>query len=378
MSLDQTTTAPPACCEAHNRDDKAGFFFIGASHHTTPLELREKLALTEKKLPAFQARLAAINGLCEVVVLNTCNRVEIYGLAETPGAIARIEEDFCALQDFPREAFREIRQHATHRDAIQHLLEVASGLNSQMLGETEILGQVKDAYADAQARRTAGPVLNRVFQKTFQYAKHVRTNTAITAGRISIANVAVDLAQKIFGKLDRTRILLLGAGDISEKTAKAFQGRGAGALTVASRTLDRAMTLASTLGATALPFEHVPARLPDYDIVVCSTAAPDAVITREAVATAMRKRRAQPLFFIDLAIPRDVDPAVADIENVFIYNLDDLARIAEKNRAARETEVARAREILREKSALLWNQISGTVDSQPPVATKGLTPAAGA
>ncbi|MDR1011521.1 MAG: glutamyl-tRNA reductase [Opitutaceae bacterium] len=413
MSRDLTTTERPPCCEAgdsgrnrgsdrnhdsgHNRDSdhgitpghnrdhgsnpdrdrdhdsdrdrdhdsgsdhdrsNAGFFFIGASHHAAPLELREKLALTENKLPALQARLAAIGGLREVVVLNTCNRVEIYGLAETPAVIARIEEDFCALQDFPRDTFCAIRRHATQRDAIQHLLEVASGLDSQMLGETEILGQVKDAYVDAQARRTTGPVLNRVFQKTFQYAKHVRANTAITAGQVSIANVAVDLAQKIFGKPDRSRILLLGAGDISEKTAKAFQSRGATALTVTSRTPERAMSLARALGATALPFEHVSGRLSDYDIAVCSTAAPGAVITRNTVATAMRKRRSQPLFFIDLAMPRDVEPSAADIENVFIYNLDDLARIAQKNRAARESEVARAREILREKSALLWARIS--------------------
>ncbi len=359
MSHDPTTTERPPVREMDaDGSHDAGFFFIGANHHTAPLELREKLALTEKKIPAFQARLAAISGLREVVVLNTCNRVEIYGFAETPAAAARIEEDFCAFQDFPEHVFRDIRQHATGRNAIQHLLEVASGLNSQMLGETEILGQVKDAYADAQARRTTGPVLNRIFQKAFQYAKHVRTNTAITAGQVSIASVAVDLAQKIFGGLDRSRILLVGAGEISKKTAKAFQSRGAGALTVSSRTLERAMALARDLGATALPFEHVAAHLSDYDIVVCSTAAPGAVITRADADAAMRKRRSQPLFFIDLALPRDVEPSVAGIENVFIYNLDDLARIAEKNRAAREGEVARAREILREKSALLWTQIS--------------------
>ena len=336
----------------------AGLFFLGANHNTTPLELREKLALAGEKLPAIQTRLAAIDGLREIVILNTCNRVEFYGLAETPAAIARVEDEFCALQKIPPETFRAIRQRATGLAAIEHLHEVASGLDSQMLGETEILGQVKAAYAAAQARRATGPVLNRLFQKTFQHAKYIRSHTAITEGQISVANVAVDLAQKIFGNLGATRILLLGAGDIGEKTAKAFQSRGASTLTVASRTLERAMTLATALNATALPFEHLAAHLADYDIAVCSTAAPHAVITRAAAAAAMKKRRARPLFFIDLALPRDVDPTVADLENVFIYNLDDLARIAEKNRAARQSEVTRARALLREKSARLWQTLS--------------------
>jgi len=336
----------------------AGLFYLGANHNTTPLALREKIALAGEKLPAIQARLAAIPGLREHVILNTCNRVEFYCHATAPGAAARVESEFCALQEIPLETFHAIRQTARGLAAIEHLHEVAAGLDSQMLGETEILGQLKTAYADAQARRATGPVLNRVFQKTFQHAKYVRTHTAITEGQISVANVAVDLAQKIFGKLDATRILLLGAGDIGEKTAKAFQSRGATALTVSSRTLERAMMLATALNATALPFEHLAEHLADYDIAVCSTSAPAAVITRAAAAAAMKKRPARPLFLIDLALPRDVDPTVADIENVFIYNLDDLARIAEKNRAARESEVARAREILREKAARLWQTLA--------------------
>ena len=336
----------------------AGLFLLGASHGAAPLELREKLALAGEKLAAFQARLAAIDGLREIVILDTCNRVEFYGRAETPDVIARLEEEFCTLQEIPPETYRAIRRREHGLAAVEHLHEVAAGLDSQLLGETEILGQVKTAYADAHARGATGPLLNRLFQKTFQHAKYARSHTAITEGHISVANVAVDLAQKIFGELDTTRILLLGAGDIGEKTARAFQSRGAAALTIASRTHGHAMTLATALNATALPFEHLAGRLADYDIAVCSTAAPHAVITRADAAAAMKKRPARPLFFIDLAIPRDVDPAAADIENIFIYNLDDLARIAEKNRAARQTEVARARQILREKSARLWQTLA--------------------
>ncbi|MDR2674545.1 MAG: glutamyl-tRNA reductase [Opitutaceae bacterium] len=428
------------------------FFYVGASHHTAPLALRERLALTAGKLDAIHARLAALPGLREIAILNTCNRVEFYGVAATPdcgpdcdpvdcnpaaaapgpgpavsaagpavpaiapaagahiaaatpaaagavppadtaasitpaagpdasaasaapatlaaaptapaaagpaaAAIGRIEAEFCALQHIPAESFRAIRRCAHGPDALRHLLEVSAGLDSQMLGETEILGQVKDAYAAAQTRRTAGPVLNRVFQKTFQHAKYIRTRTAVTEGVISTANVAVDLALKIFGRLDRARILLLGAGEIAEKTARAFHSRGAAALTVASRTFGRALALARLFNGAVLPLENVPRHLAGCDIVVCSTAAPGVVITREAVAAAMRARRARPLFFIDLALPRDVEPAVADLENVFLYDLDDLARIAAENRAARAAEVAKAKGLARQKSAQLWEQIA--------------------
>ncbi|CAM2769928.1 glutamyl-tRNA reductase [Rariglobus hedericola] len=332
-------------------------FLLGASHHKTPLELREKLALSPERLPAFHQAAAALPGMREIAVLNTCNRVEFYGTAESGDTVHRLRETFCAFQDFPADAFATISHQAGGLPAIEHLLTVASGLDSQMLGETEILGQVKDAYADAQTRGTTGPVLNRVFQKAFQHAKYVRTHTAINAGHISVANVAVDLALKIFGDLASTRILLLGAGDIGEKTAKAFQSSCAGSLTVASRTLGRAMELATTLNATALPWEHMTTHLGEYSIVVGSTAAPDVVVTLADAAAAIKKRPADPLFFIDLALPRDIDAAVAKLDNVFLYNLDDLAKIAEANLAARTGEVVQARKIVSEKSAALWKQI---------------------
>lgn len=333
-------------------------FLLGASHHKAPLDLREKLALSPDKLPVFHAEASRIPGMRELAVLNTCNRVEFYGTAESAEAVARLREAFCAFQGFSSESFSAVSQQLAGLGAIEHLLSVASGLDSQMLGETEILGQVKDAYAEAQTRGTTGPVLNRVFQKAFQHAKYVRTHTAITEGQISVANVAVDLALKIFGDLSSTRILLLGAGDIGEKTAKAFQSRGASSLTVASRTLGRAMDLATSLDATALPWERVSSHLGEYSVVVGSTAAPDVVVTLADAAAAIKKRPSEPLFFIDLALPRDIDPAVAELDNVFLYNLDDLAKIADANLAARTAEVVHARKIVTEKSAALWKQVS--------------------
>jgi glutamyl-tRNA reductase len=344
----------------------AGLFVIGATHHRAPLAVREKLSLGSEAAAALQAEFATIEGLREFAVLNTCNRVEFYGVASSADAASRITAAFCARQRFDVAEFEKIRLDLRGRDAVQHLVEVSAGLDSQMLGETEIFGQVKDAYAAAQSSGTTGPVLNRIFQKGFQAAKHVRTNTAITEGHVSVANVAVDLALTIFGELASTRILLLGAGEIGEKTAKAFQSRGAAALTVASRRFERAMELATALGASAMPFEQRESRLAEFDVVVCATSSPDVVVTRAATRAAMHKRPVRPLFFIDQALPRDVEPAVADIDNVFLYNLDDLAKIAEENRVAREAEMTKCRAIVAEKADALWRQVAPQIAALAP------------
>ncbi len=348
-------------------------FVIGANHHKVPIEVREKLAVDAGKAEALQADLAGIDGLREFAVLSTCNRIEFYGVGSDAAAAERVQAAFCARQHFDGAEFEKFRMDLRGREALQHLLEVAAGLDSQMLGETEIFGQIKEAYAAAQARKSTGPVLNRVFQKAFQAAKHVRTATAITVGQVSVANVAVELALDIFGSLGSARILLLGAGDIGEKTAKAFQSRGAATLTVSSRTFERAMELATSLGAGAIPFDQREARLPDFDVVVCSTSAPTTVVSHPAVDAAMRKRPAQPLFFIDLALPRDVEPSVARLDNVFLYNLDDLAKIADENRAAREAEIAKCRALLAERTETLWKHIEPQLKGLP-----GLNHGAGA
>jgi glutamyl-tRNA reductase len=335
----------------------AGFFVIGATHRTAPLAVREQLALATKSPTELHTELAAITEVSEFTVLSTCNRLEYYGIAADDAAIERAQAAFCALQGFDPAEFQKFRLRLGGQEALLHLLEVASGLDSQMLGETEIFGQVKEAYAAAQAGGFTGPALNRIFQKTFQAAKQVRTQTAITSGHVSVANVAVDLALTIFGSLAEARILVLGTGDIGEKTARAFKSRGAAALAVASRRFERAADLAAELGAAALAFEERETRLGEFDVVVCSTAAPSAVIDRSITAAAMRRRPARPLFLIDLAFPRDVEPAVADLENVFLYNLDDLAKIAEENRVAREAEISRCRALLAERAERLWQHI---------------------
>lgn len=334
------------------------FFLLGASHHTAPLAVREKLALDEARATALAARLRALPGVQEFTLLNTCNRVEIYGVARQPDTLATLrsalaETTGCAPADL--EGVLHLRQN---HDAVAHLFSVAAGLNSQVVGETEILGQVKAAYDDALARQWTGPVLNRVFQKTFQAAKYIRTHTAIGAGQISIATVAVDLAGRIFGELGTSRVLVVGAGDIGLKAAQAFQSRGAASITVASRTLSNAETAAAQTGGWAASLAELPELLATADIVASSTSAPGFVLTAELIATAMKRRAARPLFLIDLALPRDIDPATAKQANVFLYNLDDLAAIAEENLAQREAEAAKGHAIVAERTAALWPQVA--------------------
>ena len=226
-------------------------FVLGATHRTAPLLLRERLALRSEAEAGLAAELSQVPGLREFVLLATCNRTEIYGVASHAAVADRAQEVLCARQGITLGEFQDHRLHLQGPDAVRHLLAVASGLDSQMVGETEIFGQIKKAYAVAQERASAGPILNRAFQKVFQGAKHIRSSTAITVGQVSVANVAVELAANIFGDVAPARILLLGTGDIGEKTARAFRSRGARSVTLCGRRLERANTLSGELGMDA-------------------------------------------------------------------------------------------------------------------------------
>ncbi|MDB6114436.1 MAG: Glutamyl-tRNA reductase, partial [Lacunisphaera sp.] len=281
----------------------------------------------------------------------------------------------CRRQTLAAAEFAPNRLELAGRAVVQHLLEVTSGLDSQLVGENEIFGQAKKAFFTAQARNSAGPVLNRIFQKAFQAAKHVRTNTGISTGLVSISNVAVEVASRIFGKLGDTRVLLLGAGDIGLKSGRAFRSRGPGALVIASRSLERATEAAGEIGAEALPFEEALAQLGNFDVIVCSTASPGTIISTEQAAAALQSRQGRPLFLIDLALPRDVDAGVGGLKDAFVYNLDDLAKIAAENRGARESEIARCRAILDGKADALWAQVN---PANRATDAAGFFPAAGA
>lgn len=338
-------------------DALKALFIIGISHHATPLDLRERFALTPQEAQTLQRDLHQATGIRECLVLNTCNRLEIYGLANDIETALSVNSFFCERKQIPLELFDEHAYQHNNLEALQHVLEVSTGLDSQMVGETEILGQLKQAYTVARDAKTTGNVLNRLFEKSFQAAKDARTQTAITKGQISIGNVAVDLASRIFGKLNKSRVLLLGSGEVGEKTAQALKSRGVGDISVSSRTFENAHKLAHSLGGAAIDFADFTNQLENFDIIISSTAAPGALLDKDIIRATMRKRPERPIFIIDLALPRDVEPTVEEIENVYLYNLDDLSTIANENLEARKAEIDNARIILKKHAWNLWLQL---------------------
>lgn len=341
---------------------------VGVSHHTATVDQREKLAIDPEQLEPFYDGLLALEGVVECFVLSTCNRLEVYARVDHPDRIAAISTYLCTVAGMASGDFTSMRRTSTGMDTVLHLFEVAAGIDSQVVGEAEILGQVKTAYARATGRRAVGPVFNRLLQKSFQAAKWIRTHTSIGQGQISTATVAVDLATQIFGRLDRTRVLVIGAGEISEKTARALQSRGAGTITVTSRRAETAAELARRVGGEAAPIEDLESHLAEADIVVSSTSSPSVVITDGQAERAMRHRAHRPLFLIDLAMPRDIDPSCAACDNVYLYNLDDLARRADENLSQRRAEVRRCRSVLAERAQRTWDTIRPGPESDPGTA----------
>jgi glutamyl-tRNA reductase len=314
-------------------------FVIGLNHRSAPVELRERLAFTKASLGEATIRLLAAAHLHEAAVLSTCNRVEIYGLAGSAADAAPAVRSF--LHEHHQLIERVDAYLYEHRDneCIQHLLKVACGLDSMVLGETEILGQVKDAYQAALQAGATGVVLNRLFQKAFSAAKHIRSTTAITRGSTSVGTVAVDLAEKIFGKLGKCTVMVIGTGEMSEVTARALRSRGAGAILVCSRAQERAEALAGQLQGRAISYDQWPVEFPSVDIVISSTAAPHPIVTKEKLLPLMKARRQRPLFLIDIAVPRDIERGCGELESVYLYDIDDLQQIARENIAAREREI---------------------------------------
>ncbi|HUI07963.1 MAG TPA: glutamyl-tRNA reductase [Verrucomicrobiae bacterium] len=314
-------------------------FLVGLNHRSAPVEVRERLAFARSGLGEATQLLLGAASLHEAAILSTCNRVEIYALAGDAGDAARAVRRF--LHDHHKLSNSVDGYLYEHRDdgCIQHLLEVACGLDSMVLGETEILGQVKDAYDIAHQAGATGVVLNRLFQKVFSAAKHIRSATAITRGSTSVGAVAVDLAEKIFGKLGKCTVMVIGTGAMSEATARALQSRGAGSILVCSRSQERAEALAGQLQGRAISYDQWPSEFPAVDIVISSTAAPHPIVTTEKLVPLMKTRRQRPLFLIDIAVPRDVERACGELEHVYLYDIDDLQEIARANRAAREREI---------------------------------------
>lgn len=320
---------------------------FGLSHQTAEVDVRERYAFSDKDLPVATQRLAALDGVQEALILSTCNRVEHYAVVES-GA-----EDlfwrYCEAEGRAQPGTGQFFHHDAPR-SVEHLFRVASGLESMVIGETEILGQVKRAYQVASGAGTTSRVLNPLFQRAFRVAKQVRSRTNIGRGSVSVASAAVDLAERLFGDLARCKVLVLGAGETGERTARHLLSRGVrpGSLLVANRSPERAVALAATLGGLAVPsFDAWTREAADVDILITSTAAPGFVVTKERLAGLMAGRSDRPLFVIDIAVPRDVEPSANDVEGVYLYDIDSLQEIARLALDARRQEMDACEEIIR-------------------------------
>jgi len=324
---------------------------IGVNHKSTPLEVREKIALTG----GYQDALGNLRSIQtpdshEFYLLSTCNRVELIWVSEnieesTPRMLGFLFGDSVAPVDWDRYSYVYHDQQA-----VNHLFRVSASLDSMVVGEAQILGQIKEAYRYASQFGCTGPLLNKLLHKSFSVAKRVRSETGIGSAAVSISSAAVELARKIFGSLDGKKVLLIGAGEMAELAAEHLLGQGVQEITVANRTISRAVDLAKRFKGSACSLEELNGQMESVDIIVSSTGSSELIIKSSDVKPLMRIRRNRPLFFIDIAVPRDLDPLLNEIENVFLYDIDDLSQVVEMNRSERKKEAARAERIVEEET----------------------------
>lgn len=322
---------------------------LGVNHKTTPLAVREKMALTsgyEEPLSSLKGK----PGLVEYFLLSTCNRVELLFVSEPDLEVEEKMMQFLFGDTLSREDRGRYSYVYYDEDAVDHVFQVAASLDSLVVGEAQILGQLKEAYRYASQFGSTGPMLNKLMHKSFSVAKRVRNETGIGSSAVSISYAAVQLAKKIFGQLEDKKVLLVGAGEMAELAAEHLVGQGIGGVIVANRTLSRAVDLAKQYNGEACALEELKVKLEQVDIIISSTGSPDLVITSGDVKPLMRTRRNRPLFFIDIAVPRDLDPALNDIDDVFLYDIDDLSQVVEMNRAGREKEAIKAHRIVDEEA----------------------------
>jgi glutamyl-tRNA reductase len=327
---------------------------VGLSHHSSPVTVRERFAFADAAIAPALAKLRANDVAEEGVIVSTCNRVELYAYTtrESRAGLRALEQFLVDCRSCPEKLDGQIYALAEPQ-SLEHLFKVACGLDSMVLGETEILGQLKKAYDLALQHRHTGSHLNKAFQKAFNVAKQIRTETNIQRGSASVGSVAIELAEKIFDTLSDRRVMVIGAGDTSEKTARALLSRGAQSILVSNRSYDRATELARQLGGRAVSFDNWEKEFEQIDIVISSTSAPHYILDRARLAPLMKRRRNRPLLLIDIAVPRDIEPEVNFLENVYLYNIDDLQAIADDYVKLRQQEIARCEAIIREKARRL-------------------------
>ena len=323
---------------------------LGMNHETAPLELRECLARESGNAGSALASMRELECIKEGLFLSTCNRVEALYTSEAPEKARKSVISLMShLGGIPEHSLLSNLYTFEDIEAVRHIFRVASSLDSMVVGEPQILGQIKDAYYQATKEKTSGVVLNRLMHRAFHVAKRVRTETGVSDAAVSISYAAVELAKKIFYDLSGKRVLLIGAGEMAELAARHLMTHGVASITVANRTFRRAVQVAETFNGSPVSFEEIGAKLLEVDIVITSTASPEYVIDYEQVKSCLRKRRNRSLFFIDIAVPRDVEPRVNDLGNVYVYDIDDLKGVVEINMAQRKDEAVKAERIVQEE-----------------------------
>lgn len=324
---------------------------VGVNHKTASVELREKLACLVPDLDAAYHSLQASPELAEIILYGTCNRVELLGVGpEVEPALARLKAFLSSAPEVSPEVLASSLYVHQGAEAVRHVFRVAASLDSMVLGEPQILGQMKEAYRQATQHQTTGPILNRLLHKTFSVAKRVRTETGIGDHAVSVSYAAVSLARKIFGELHGMTVLLVGAGEMAELALEHLQAQKVGRIIVANRTLERGLRLAERYRGEAVSLEELEAQLLHADIIISSTGSQTYLLQRDQVRAAMRRRKQRPLFLIDIAVPRDLDPAINDLDNVYLYNIDDLKEVVEQGWQARRQEAARAERLVVEET----------------------------
>ncbi len=327
---------------------------VGLSHHSAPIEVREAVAADEETWSSFLTTLRE-RGIAEAMVVGTCNRVEVYGVLSDLQSVDEIEAALAELRQLQPTHRKHLYRH-DGEEAVQHLFRVASSLDSMVVGESQILGQVKDAFATAQRQGAIGPWLGTLVPRAITVARRVRNQTTIGQSSVSVASVAVELGKQIFGDLGASSVLIIGAGKMGALAARHLQAAGAGKLLVCNRTLARAEALAKELGATARAWDDLPTLLGEVDIVLCSTGASRPVLTVPTVKQAMKRRRGRWLFVLDIALPRDVEPEVAQLDNVYLYDVDALSEVAAQHLEGRKSQAAVGESIVKEEVARFWKE----------------------
>ncbi|HEY5673123.1 MAG TPA: glutamyl-tRNA reductase [Malonomonas sp.] len=340
---------------------------VGLSHKTAPVEIREKVAFAPTAMAEPLRQMLALPAISEAVIVSTCNRVELYAVSRNPDAAVFELKQF--LAGFHQLQLDDLNEHLytfEGQDAIRHVMRVSASLDSMVIGEPQILGQIKTAYGYASEHKSSGLILNRFLHKAFSVAKRVRTETEIASSAVSVSFAAVELARKIFDTLEDKVVMLIGAGEMCELAAKHFMNNGISKVLVTNRTFARAEKLADEFGGTAVSFDNFREQLHRVDIVLSSTGAPDYVLSADKMKEVIKARRHKPMFLIDIAVPRDIDPLANRIDGVYLYDVDDLQGVVQANLKGREKEAAKAEKIIEEEIIQFQRWLS-TLEVKPTI-----------